>query len=413
MFSPLIPRWLRYVVVVMLLCNTATFLVANTTVGASIGVKMILAGDVYHLEGLYEFTLKNSVQEMWNAGVYPLSILIGLLSGLWPHVKIAMMMVCWALPFPTYDRGIALLWLDALGKWALIDMYVLVLCMAAFYLHISPNEVNYLPDDLVDVYVVTTPGTSMFAFLIGVMTSLICTHIIVHYHRKEEERVLLGSSPKKDKKKQALSQHGFKCRTGFESKGDILVKISYIGIFCLMACLVIAVVLLTMGAFEESFVFEFGGLIAELIDPDASYSMMSVIQLVPDSNDGSLGSYVIYVSFMLFAFAIPILGLALLVILFAFPLSNYLTKFFFVAVEICFAWGSTEVFLVGVIAAMLEINQFAQFLVGDKCDLINKLLPLFLTEGEEVDCFTVATSFKQGCVWLWVSIGFWIYSYAT
>merc|ERR1719198_2188019 len=89
---------------------------------------------------------------MWQAGVYPLSILIAFLSGLWPHIKIIMMMICWALPFPKYDRGLCLLWLDALGKWSLIDMYVLVLCMAAFSFHIQANDTSYFPH-VVDLFI--------------------------------------------------------------------------------------------------------------------------------------------------------------------------------------------------------------------------------------------------------------------
>lgn len=41
------------------------------------------------------------------------------------------------------------------------------------------------------------------------------------------------------------------------------------------------------------------------------------------------------------------------------------------------AWSALEVFVISIIAALLELQQFAQFIVGNRCDLINKVLGMY------------------------------------
>ena len=86
-------------------------------------------------------------------------------------------------------------WLDALGKWGLVDVYVLVLCMASFSFNIYPHEVNYLPDEFVRIQVIAEPRISIFLFIIALIVSLIATHIITHYHREEIQRKHLEDLP--------------------------------------------------------------------------------------------------------------------------------------------------------------------------------------------------------------------------
>ena len=43
----------------------------------------------------------------------------------------------------------------------------------------------------------------------------------------------------------------------------------------------------------------------------------------------------------------------------------------FVIMEVSSAWNSLDVFIVSVIAALVEIRQFASFIVGDKCNFLN------------------------------------------
>jgi hypothetical protein len=108
---------------------------------------------------------------------------------------------------------------------------------------------------------------------------------------------------------------------------------------------------------------------------------------------------------MLFAFVIPLLYLVVLVLLWTLPLTPRWQSTLFKLVEVCRAWSALEVFVLAVIAALTELPQFAQFLVGDRCDFINPYLARFfsgLLDGNPV-CFGVDTTLLQGCWWLFSS----------
>ena len=44
------------------------------------------------------------------------------------------------------------------------------------------------------------------------------------------------------------------------------------------------------------------------------------------------------------------------------------------ACEVLYAWSALDVFVVSLIVSVLQIRQFAAFIIGDKCDAINPLL---------------------------------------
>lgn len=65
----------------------------------------------------------------WKAEAYLLAILITVFSGTWPYVKLLTMLVTWFTPSSVVSqqrRGWALEWLDTLGKWSLLDCYIMV-----------------------------------------------------------------------------------------------------------------------------------------------------------------------------------------------------------------------------------------------------------------------------------------------
>ena len=69
------------------------------------------------------FSLANSVNDMWNAGIYPLALLIAVFSGAWPYVKLVTMLLCWTLPETKLSykwREKFLIFLDTMGKWSKI-----------------------------------------------------------------------------------------------------------------------------------------------------------------------------------------------------------------------------------------------------------------------------------------------------
>jgi hypothetical protein len=79
---------------------------------------------------LFEFGLTNSIEDMWEAKVYSLALLIAIFSCIWPQVKLIMMLFAWMLPesrLSITQRERMLLILDKYGKWSVVDFYVMIL----------------------------------------------------------------------------------------------------------------------------------------------------------------------------------------------------------------------------------------------------------------------------------------------
>eukprot|EP01084_Bolivina_argentea_P205248 350666_1 len=171
----------------------ALFVSSNTGIGAAVMIQLRGGGNTLAIPPLFKFTLSNSVKDMWNAGLYPLSMLICGFSGVWPYVKLAMILVCWVTPLKALNARIReniLMFLDALGKYSLIDAYVLVLMMVAFRFTIKPPT-SWVPLDvpnpgLIDVF--CQPMWGIYSFIIATIISLVITHVALFYHRLQQRR---------------------------------------------------------------------------------------------------------------------------------------------------------------------------------------------------------------------------------
>merc|ERR1711865_880722 len=71
---------------------------------------------------------------------------------------------------------------------------------------------------------------------------------------------------------------------------------------------------------------------------------------------------------------IPLMHMLSLAVLWVTPLSLPNQHRLFVLTEILNAWSALEVFVVSVIVALLELPTFAQFIIGDMCDIPNDLI---------------------------------------
>ena len=95
----------------------------------------------------------------------------------------------------------------------------------------------------------------------------------------------------------------------------------------------------------------------------------------------------------------PICHLLTVIILWLVPLSRKIQKFIYTICEILNAWSCIDVFVISIIAAIVEISQFTAFIVGDKCDFINPFLAKFFdnTLNGHDTCFEVDAFLQSGC----------------
>jgi Na+-transporting methylmalonyl-CoA/oxaloacetate decarboxylase gamma subunit len=185
--SSQIPRWVRLIMPVVILGNIGFFLSGHLSLGATVNIVATLAGQSFTVGNFFEFSMAFSIVEIWNAGGKELAIMILLFSGVWPYTKQVITLALWFLP-PTRvsvsKRGSIFLWLDALAKWSMVDIFVLVITVAGFRVSVKSPDVGFLPEDFYSLDLLVVPMWGLYANMIAQLISQVSSHFIVYYHRK-------------------------------------------------------------------------------------------------------------------------------------------------------------------------------------------------------------------------------------
>lgn len=425
LFHPKVPMWIRYAVPIVILGDVAMFLNSNLDPKAvSVMVDLIIEGETKSIGSVFDFGLSGTVRDMWDAKVYPLSVLIALFSGGWPYVKLFAMLTVWVFPPKLLSidrRETVLIVLDALGKWSLIDFFVMVLMLCAFYLQlfIAPN---------LSVNVTVKPTWGFYGFLLATMISLGLGHTILACHRLIVEpkvtpvpdavepceslatiqyRIYLDEP--KESKSSAESAHpqenldnSFQSAslTSTHPQSDVmrralLIRVTKFGVGVIMGCIALTSLFIVAGTFMMTMGFEVKGLVGLMLrgKDSTDYSYVSVGTSIPE-HSGIPNDFAVrwmQTSYFLFGLGMPLGLMVCLSILWLVPLTLSKQRQLFVLTEVFNAWSTLDVFCISIAAALLEIQQFAAFIVGDSCDSINVILEKYLDEKLDGDdkCFDV------------------------
>jgi hypothetical protein len=105
---------------------------------------------------------------------------------------------------------------------------------------------------------------------------------------------------------------------------------------------------------------------------------------------------------LIFAFAMPLVRITTMIILWTLPLTSKQRHAFLVCKEVVDAWSALDVMLFSFVAAISQIRQFLAFMLGGNCDALNRTLQQFvsgpLSHAHDL-CFDVDSSLGDGC-WL-------------
>ena len=252
--------------------------------------------------------------------------------------------------------------------------------MVAFHV-----EMNIAPG--ISIIITVVPRTGFNLFLVAVLTSLGLGHIEMGCHRLASEEKIRHSS----ESKRALKEHIFtrKCFAPSSAASEVGTPASDRIIHSrfqftsfgkgLITCAIIACMFIVIaGVFMLTFVFHFKGLVGFILksDSDPEYSLVTTGTAV-SSATGDPNSFIvrwIQACFFGFGVVMPLFFLFLMLIVWVIPLRLTSYRKVVVFAEVANAWNAIDVFVVSVVAALFEIQQFAEFIIGDSCDAINELL---------------------------------------
>jgi hypothetical protein len=391
-----IPEMMRYAIPIMIVATIVLLFSSNVSTGASVDLSLRLGENHIQLPGLFEFSLGNTVTELYKAGIYPLLFLVVVFSGIWPYAKLLWMLYAWIASYSNiHRREERFLTLDALSKFSLVDTYVLVVFLVAFRFHLD------ISDNLgLDVYV--TPEYGFFAFLLATFLSLVLGHSMLYFHRRAQRTQTSVSITA-----ESIFDHEFDVQDDGPKH-----RLSRVFQVLLFSCGLAATTFLTLGFSQKSFTFEFGGLAGMALGDGnrTSYSLLSLGAAIPRSVEDprSIGVIFLQIAYYFFAVVTPVSCLIFLMILLMYPMTLQRQRSLLVAAEIANAWSAVEVFVLSIVAALLQISTFASFIIGDKCDLINRLAEDLiggdLIPNDDAVCFTVKASVQPNCWYLVVGV---------
>jgi hypothetical protein len=302
--------------------------------------------------------------------------------------------------------------LDAFGKWSLVDTYVLVLFVVAFSINMecgtapSPTfqqvcQAAGVGDALFKLYVLPTIG--FHTFLIATLMSLINGLAMSSCHRYAHRIGEFGPSEDYER----IEGLGNKRRLCSVLKDNS--KFSAVGV---TVGLVISMVLAVTGVFLTTFEFVFEGIAGLALGPHASvraYSLFGLGEELPAAsiNPNTFGIHWIQFFFIVFSGLTVLIFLGLLLVLWNAPLTVKGQRWVLVMAQIMNAWSGLDVFVVAILACVLEISQFANFILGDTgLDAVNPYMPMIfsffptwsqmLQDNGGATVFTLTTQLKPG-----------------
>lgn len=394
-----VPMHVRHFYPVIITGALFLLLASNLSVGASVDLVVSSdSGKTLSLPSLFAFSLANTATEMYNAGIFSLLFLVVGFSGVWPYTKLLLMLFGWCTRvLDLRQRGCMLFLLDALGKFSLVDSFVLVLMMVSFRLHLVVEGLMTL-----DVFV--NPGFGFYSFLLATSVSLIAGHVILYFHR--QSLVHVKSS---DETRESLCRHEFD-----DHKSGTKRRMTCFSAVFIVAIILLTVVLLSIGMTQKSFIFQVGGLVGKMLGDDRtkSYSLLTLGTSLPQSaEEASFGLVCLEMAYFFYLVVMPFSCLVALAALFTWPMTYTWQTRILVLAEICNAWSAVEVFALSILASLMELPTFAAFIVGDKCDFIKALN--LLDDGDDDSCYTVTCSVASS-VWFLICgavLNSWIVSF--
>lgn len=403
--------FVRAFVPLLLFVNAAMFVSSNTGIGASVFIYLTFADErVIRLPSMFDFGLVNSVVDMWKAGVYPLSILVAVFSGVWPYTKLIMMLFVWLLPTSAMSKSRRESWLlalDVLGKWSLLDSYIMIMMLVAFHVHIEFPSVQpaYLAKPTVlDVYVY--PAYGFLMLMVSTITSLFLSHLMMALHRSLAKTA-------SDADDDATPEARRKRSLFFYLKPKHCAVLTRV----LITVLLFATALLFFaGSSVDSFSFDFKGLAGWAMDlmdvsTHSDYSIISLGTSIPGAAREPNSATVRFTQAIFFFVTVfvPFLHIVALNLVWLVPMTRKLQNFFYQACEVMYAWSCMDVFVVSIMAAILEIAQFALFMVGDRCDFLAPILEKYFAGilGDYNSCFEVIAVLDDGCWILFSAVIFY------
>lgn len=325
------------------------FLYADFSLGTTLEVTFS-AGDQSTTFGpIFTFSLLSIIRDTWLARAYLFSFLAGVMSGIWPIMKLVLLLVAWLTPSPVLSvqwRGNIVTFLDQYGKFSLVDIWLGIIGLASYNLHWEGEGAA------IKVRPVVLDG--FFMFVVGTGLSLVLGHVAAIYHQRTvpEEGNSRESSDGESEQIEAV-----------DSSDDSARAMIGLNLFTMLV--------ICLGAVVTSFHMIVSGVAADVLtDPPqriTTFSLWSLGEMVAAADRSSLAlqltPYFMYMHTLLIPLALCGTLIVLECVKYSMPSKRRLIHDILTLCRIMDAWSALDVFALAVFVSSLEIGLFARYLV--------------------------------------------------
>jgi len=185
--SKCIPSYIRYSMPVVVVINIVLFISGHLDHAGGVGITLTIFGEIQSIDDIKQLSIVGTTELLWTYKLYIPAIIVVTLSIVWPYVKQIINLLIWILPptvLPTSVRGSTLYWIDTLGKWSIVDVFIMICLIVGLRSTISSPGTDFLPEDLYKFDLYVTPLWGMYTNMIAQILSQICSHVYIYYHRK-------------------------------------------------------------------------------------------------------------------------------------------------------------------------------------------------------------------------------------
>lgn len=192
--SSSIPKSIRWGVPILILLNVGLYLGGHFGLLSVVNLDIILAGQSFTIKKFLEFRFLNSTWNTYENGGAEMIILIWIFAGIWPYIKLFLSLVIWMVP-PKYlgvkRRGTVLLWIDALARLSVIDIFTLIIGFAILLVFIGGRDSPSNGDDAYyALKVIVVPKAGIYCIIVAQRISRVSSQFLLEYHENVVNRAV-------------------------------------------------------------------------------------------------------------------------------------------------------------------------------------------------------------------------------
>eukprot|EP00439_Symbiodinium_sp_Y106_P063351 s2963_g9.t2 len=361
-----IPRGLSLGYPFFLVSTMFLFLFSDLGLGTVINVIFQAGSEHMKIGPAFSFSVLTLSRDSLRGGAWLLALLIVGLSGVWPFVKLALLLHVWLAPTTRPRRTKVLLFLDEYGKYSLVDSWLAILALCAFDIKWFGEEKGSVE---VSVQVTPVPMLPFFTFVIATVLSLVLGHIATESNRRslQETAPPLRSSSRNISGNISESELVHKsydlCRELPRGRAVLLLALTFltgISIVC--------------SASLQSLEYKVSGAISDLLlkveERDLKYSLVGLGMFLTTGFQESGGLHAVQAIFFSFTLdrllvpkVIPLLLVCAVLALLLVPMTKAQHGLLWKVCHVLDAWAAFDVFVLAVTVANFEFWIFSNFLI--------------------------------------------------